>query len=150
MSDWKNMEVPRICDRLIGFSIPDEHGELLVVSYEGMHMLKLGEEITVTHDDEYREYDCYDPDQGIATYNDRKWPIIGLMGGNAIHRAPQGDELKIMESEERFEVCRDGVRLFRDSYENFSGDWVAGTFSTDGNWLIVGFPYDFDMIIMRR
>ncbi|SHI80956.1 hypothetical protein SAMN02745181_0944 [Rubritalea squalenifaciens DSM 18772] len=150
MSDWKHVEVPRICERLIGFSVPDEHGELLVISYEGMHLLKLGEEIKVTHDNRYCEYDLYDPNRGVATYNDRLWPIIGLMGGDACCQSPQGEELRVVESENRFEVYKDGIELFTDSFENFSGDWVAGTFSTDGNWLIIGFPYDFDMIIMKR
>jgi hypothetical protein len=150
MANWKYVTAPSVCERVIGFSIPDEHEELLIISYEGMHTLKLGEDIVVSHDNNFQEYDLYDPDLGVASYKDRDWPIIGLMGGTPIHRSVHGEELRIDESKQRFTVRLDGKVIFKDTYKNFSGDWIAGTFSTDGNWLILGCPYDFDLIILRR
>jgi hypothetical protein len=70
MSKWKRLRVPPICERVVGFSVP-QSGEVLVISYEGMHLLHLANEITVTTDDQFAEYDLYDPDSGKANYQER-------------------------------------------------------------------------------
>ena len=49
MSDWKEVKMPPICERQIGFSIPEDN-QFLVVSYEGTHLVTLGDEISVEHD----------------------------------------------------------------------------------------------------
>ena len=59
MSKWQKLRVPPICERIIGFSIPQANA-VLVISYEGVHLLHLANEITVTTDDQLAEYDIND------------------------------------------------------------------------------------------
>jgi hypothetical protein len=92
MSGWHQLKVPAICERMIGFSVPCE-GEVLVLSYQGVHLLRLGSEITVQTDEEVAEYDIYDPSSGIARYRDRDFQIIGLHGGNPILQSLTGESL---------------------------------------------------------
>ena len=92
MSNWKQIDVPLICERIVGFSVPFE-GRILVISYEGTHTIHLGSTITVKHDTRYIEYDIYDPDVGIADYGRRKYTIIGLHGGQPLLQSPQGESL---------------------------------------------------------
>ncbi len=147
MSHWARITVPPICERMIGFSIPTK-GEILVVSFEGTHLIGLGDEIEVRHDNAFREYDIYDPDTGIARYEGRDYPIIGLWPGDPVLRSPQGESLRLDTEKEELEVIRAGETLYSLQYENFSGDWAAATFSRDGNWLVLGCPYDF--VLLRR
>jgi hypothetical protein len=35
-------------------------------------------------------------------------------------------------------------------YANFSGAWAAATFSTDGKYVVLGCPYDFDFVVLER
>lgn len=35
------------------------------------------------------------------------------------------------------------------AYQNFSGDWAAATFSPDGQFILLGCPYDFDFRVWR-
>jgi hypothetical protein len=53
---WQSIPVGRICERMLGFSVPQE-GSVLVVSYEGMHLLHLGPPVAVETDNAYCEYD---------------------------------------------------------------------------------------------
>jgi hypothetical protein len=76
MAGWRQLVVPYICERMIGFSVP-QGDTVLVVSYEGMHLVRLGTPTTVETDLEHAEYDLYDPDSGICRYRGREWEIIG-------------------------------------------------------------------------
>ena len=149
MSDWKEVKMPPICERQIGFSIPEDN-QFLVVSYEGTHLVTLGDEISVEHDYDYIEYDLYDPKKGFAEYRDRQWQIIGLYPGSPLLTSPQGESLRLdAEHEILYVIEGDDVRLTR-GYDNCSGDWAAVTFSRDGMWIILGCPYDVDFVALRR
>ena len=149
MSNWKLRDVPPICERMIGFSVP-LNGRILVVSYEGTHTIHLSTEITVEHDDEYIEYDIYDPETGIARYGEHDYSIIGLQGGHPLLRSPQGETLILDADSETLTVNHDGEIVYTLKYENFSGDWAAVTFSPDGQWIALGCPYDFDFVLLER
>ena len=62
---FRELEVPEICERLLGSSVPQED-RVLVISYEGTHVVHLGATITVETDDAFAEYDIYDSDVGTA------------------------------------------------------------------------------------
>jgi hypothetical protein len=59
---WQRIPTPDICERMIGFSVPQED-TVLVVSYEGTHLVRLGPPVTVETDNTYCEYDLYDFDR---------------------------------------------------------------------------------------
>lgn len=80
---WRRLAVPGICERMIGFSVPEDDS-VLVVSYEGIHLVWLAEPVTVETDSEYREYDLYDPNTGVCRYRGREWNIIGLCPGRPV------------------------------------------------------------------
>src|SRR5947209_2479488 len=47
---WREIPITTyICERMLGFSVPQE-GAVLVVSYEGMHLVHLGPPVTVETD----------------------------------------------------------------------------------------------------
>ncbi len=146
---WKRIQVPGFCERMIGFSVPLK-GQVLVVSYEAMHVLTLQEPVQVDTDETYSQYDVYDPDSGQAQYGGRTWEIIGLHPGHPIVRSPSGERLLLDTSNESLVVMRNKVVEFRTKYDNFSGDWAAATFSLDGNYIVLGCPYDFDFRVWQR
>ncbi len=149
MVDWRRLPVPQFCERLIGFSVP-ENGEILVVSYEGVHLLRLGPQITVETDNEYAEHDIYDPVTGVASYRGKEYRIIGLHGGSPLVEGPDGERLVLDTDSETLSVVRGGKMVYSTAYENFSGDWAAATFSQDGRYIVLGAPYDFDFIVLER
>jgi len=146
---WRQVTVPPFCERLIGFSVPQDE-TILVVSYEGMHLIQLAEPVTVETDEDFAEYDCYDPDTGIANYLGKVWMIIGLYPGTPMLQSPCGEELHLDSKALRIAVMRGGNELWSSSFVNFSGDWAAATFSPDGKFVVLGCPYDFDFRVWRR
>ena len=150
MSDaWSRIPVPHICERMIGFSVP-QHDTVLVISYEGTHLLHLGSPLTVETDDAYSEYDLYDPATGVCRYRGRDWQIIGLHSGGGLLASPQGEWLGLDVKAETVSVLRGGETVWSSSFENFSGDWAAATFSPDGRFIVLGCPYDFDFRVWQR
>lgn len=149
MSVWHRLAVPPICERMIGFSIPQD-GEVLVVSYEGTHLIRLGAEVTVETDDEFAEYDIYDARTGVAHYRGKEYRIIGLQGGSPLCESPRGERLVLDTDAELLSVVQNGETIFLMPYKNFSGDWAAATFSPDGRYIILGCPYDFDFMVLER
>jgi hypothetical protein len=149
MSRWQLKQVPPICERLIGFSIPD-NGEFLVISYEGTHVLRLGTSVTVETDEEFAEYDLYDPDSGQACYRGLDYRLIGLHGGTPLLDGLDGERLNLDSATKRLSVFKNGDVVFSVDHENFSGDWAAATFSTDSMFIVLGCPYDFDFRIYER
>jgi hypothetical protein len=134
---------------MIGFSVPDGD-EILVISYEGVHLLRLGNKITVQTDDEFTEYKIYDPDTGVARYQGKSYQIIGLHGGRPILESPAGETLMLDTGAKTLSIVKDGQTAFTMEYSNFSGDWAAATFSTDGRRIVAGCPSDFDFVILER
>lgn len=146
---WRQIVVPSFCERMIGFSVPQDEA-VLVVSYEGMHIIRLTEPVMIETDEEFAEYDCYDPDAGIAEYRGMKWSIIGLYPGTPILKSCFNEELQLDRKGLRVAVLQDGTERWSTSFENFSGDWAAATFSPNGMSIVLGCPYDFDFRVWRR
>jgi hypothetical protein len=140
---------PPICERMIGFSVPQD-GEVLVISYEGMHIIRLGPEATVETDDRFAEYDLYDPAAGVARFRNKVYQIIGLDQGHPLLQSPAGEKLVLDTASEMLTVERNGETLYSTPYKNFSGDWAAATFSPDGRYIVLGCPYDFDFMVLER
>jgi hypothetical protein len=147
--EWRRLSVPAICERMIGFSVPQDDA-VLVVSYEGMHLLRLGQPVTVETDQDYAEYDLYDADAGVCAYRGKEWTIIGLYPGRPIHTGIAGERLVLDAAKETISVIRSGEEVWLSPFENFSGDWVAATFSQDRRFIVLGCPYDFDFRIWQR
>lgn len=151
-TNWREIQVPSFCERLLGFSVPQQD-QVLVVSYEGMHLLQLGEFITVETNPDYCEYDLYDPETGICHYLEKDWSIIGLYGGKPILNGINGEKLVLNDADQTLSIVKGlwGMRrLWYYNYSNFSGDWAATTFSPNGRFLVLGCPYDFDFRIWER
>jgi len=148
-SQWCQLEVPRICERMIGFSVP-QGDVVLVISYEGMHLVHLNNPIKVDTDEEFAEYDCYNPDEGIAEYDGKRWRIIGLYQGSPILKSPQGEELRLDAKRLNISIWKHSAETWSSSFKNFSGDWTAATFSPDGKFVVLGCTYDFDFRVWQR
>ena len=146
---WRRLRVPAICERIIGFSVP-QADQVLVISYEGAHLLRLVEPIEVAHAPEHPEYDIYDPETGSAEFRGARYSILGLHGGSPILSSPQGERLELDRTRERLYVTREGRTVFETQYENSSGDWSAATFSPDGRFIVLACPYDFDFRAWER
>ena len=146
---WQQRPVPGICERMIGFSVPQD-GTVLVVSYEGMHLVRLGPPVTVETDEEHAEYDLYDPDAGVCRYRGKEWDIIGLYPGRPLLTGRDGEQLVLDAEAETVSVVRGGRAVWSSAFENFSGDWAAATFSPDGRFIVLACPYDFDFRVWER
>ena len=146
---WHRRNTPPICERLIGFSVPKDD-RILVVSYEGVHIIHLGPQIRIDTDNTFKEYDIYNPDSSFAQYDGQLYSVLGLHGGHPLHESPQEESLFVDTESKRLSVLRNGETVYTTKYENFSGDWVAATFSPDGDFIVLGCPYDFDFIILER
>ena len=149
MSNWQTKRVPPICERMIGFSVP-QADEVLVISYEGMHLLHLGNEITVKTNNQSSEYDLYDLESGVASYQGKSYQIIGLHGGNPLTESAAGERLVLDTESETLSIVRNQQTDYSMNYTNYSGDWAAATFSPDSKYVILGCPYDFDFVILER
>lgn len=149
MATWKKVQVPPICERAIGFSVP-AGDEFIVISYEGLHRVCLGPPIVVERDERFAMYAAYDPDSGLAQYEGREYSIIGLHGGEPLRTTERGETLRLDTRAETLSILRDQVEVFTMKYDNFSGDWAVATFSREGNWVVLGCPYDFDFVVLER
>jgi hypothetical protein len=134
---------------MIGFSVP-QADEVLVMSYEGTHLLTLGDEISVVTDEDFIEYDIYDPETGVAEYRGKKYQIIGLQGGSPLLDGKDRERLVLDEDAETLAVTQRDKVVFSTRYSNFSGDWAAATFSPDSRYIVLGCPYDFDFMAFKR
>jgi hypothetical protein len=148
-AEWVTLAVPRICERMIGFSVPQDD-TVLVVSYEGMHLVRVGAPVTVERDDTHREYDLYDVDKGIARYRGREWRILGLHGGRPILDGLGDERLTLDTKAESIAILRGSEETWSTRYENLSGDWAAVTFSPDRRLIVLGCPYDLDFRVWER
>jgi hypothetical protein len=146
---WREIPISTyICERMLGFSVPQE-GSVLVVSYEGMHLVHLGPPVTVETDNAHCEYDLH-VSPGVWRYRDKDWQVIGLEPGRPLLTSPQGEWLELDEEGETVSVLVGGEEVWSSSFKNFSGDWAAATFSPDGQFIVLGCPYDFDFHVWQR
>ena len=143
------VKTQRICERVIGFSVPADD-ELIVISYEGLHRLRLRPTVVVGCDPQFSEYAAYDPGSGIACYEGREYSIIGLHGGTPVLTTDRGERLHLDTQAESLSISGNGAETFTMKYENLSGDWVVATFSREGNWVVLGCPYGSDLVVLQR
>ena len=134
---------------MIGFSVP-QGDTVLIVSYEGMHLVRLGTPVTVETDEEHREYDLCPPDAGVCRYRGREWNMIGLYPGSPILTGRDGERLVLNIEAEKVVVFHGDDEDWSSAYENFSGDWATVTFSPDGRYIVLGCPYGFDFRVWER
>lgn len=146
---WERLKTPGICERLIAFSPVVGNKEMLVVSYEGMHLVNLRTGAVETNP-RLREYAAYDSDAGVATFRNREFPMVGLHGGPARLASAAGEVLSLDAATMTVSVRKGGVLVFSAGYTNFSGDWAQATFSADDRFITVGSPYDFDLFVWER
>src|SRR5262245_40809507 len=100
---WAPLQVPPFCERLIGYSVPTSN-RCLVVSYEAVHLLTLDDPVTVQTDEDFAEYDIYDPEPGTAIYSGVTYSIVGLHGGHPMLTTPQGDRLELDRAKQTLTV----------------------------------------------
>ncbi len=149
MSVWQKITIPAFCERIIGFSIPIDDG-FIAVAYQGIHLINLGSKISIFTNENFSGYDVYDSETGIANYEGKEFQIIGLHGGNPILENNQGEQLNLDQTNQTLTLSK-GIRvIFKIAVSNFSGDWSAVTFSDNGNFIVLGCPYDFDFVILKR
>jgi hypothetical protein len=48
VSVWRELQVPYVCERYIGFSVPRDR-EVWAVSFDGIHRLYLASSVTITN-----------------------------------------------------------------------------------------------------
>lgn len=148
---WIELKLPRLCNRIIGFSLPCEDF-LYVMSSEALHHVRLGLQSTVTHDPGHAEdYEIFDTETNELTFKGVTLPMFGENGGTPIVKHPLGMTLRrgaagkvgpTGESLESFDVLDPAGKILRTiTFADTSGDWCYGTFSRDGGYLLIGVPY---------
>jgi hypothetical protein len=147
MSDWKRLRVPPFCERLYALTIPDDN-QLIVLSYEGAHQVNLTEPIWVEDCD--APEDAFDERLQVLSYRGKQLPTIGLYGNQAAVTAFGPEKIVVDAESEVMTVLPDDRVPYSFKYENFSGDWVAATFSRDGQHIVLACPYDFDFVVLKR
>ena len=127
------------------------HGEnILIVSSEGMHLLHIGKSVTVETDDSPCDDDHHNSAAGICRYEGQDWNMLGLYGGNPLLTNSHGEWLELDETGETLAIFLGGEEVWSTKFENFSGDWVAATFSSDGRFIVLGCPYGCDFRVWKR
>jgi hypothetical protein len=126
--------------------VPQDNS-VLVLSYEGSHLLRLGPPMTVETDPKDA---VYDPEAGICRNRGKSWDIIGLYPGRPILTGHDVEELILDAETQRVSVVKGGHTIWSSPFENSSGDWSAVTFSPDRRFIVLGCPYDFDFRVWMR
>lgn len=80
----------------------------------------------------------------------KDWQIIGLEPGRPLLTSPQGEWLELDDQANTISVVVGGEEVWSSPFENFSGDRAAATFSPDGQFIVLGCPYDFDFRVWQR
>ena len=129
---WTEVGLPYIFERMMNFSIPIDD-EILIESYDGMHLLRLLPAPAVTN---------YPEEHSEAGWE--KFEMLGLDGGEAAilvngleHRLSLDLNRQVLTV-----VAADGAIVQSIEFSDLSGDWGFATYSVDGKWLVIGVPYD--------
>lgn len=146
---WRALTVPYIGERVIGFSIPQDD-TMLVVSYDGMYLVRFGPPIVVETDIKRSQYDLYDPAAGVCRYQEMEWSIIGLHADRPLVEGRDGERLELDAAKRTLSVVKKGRPIWSTVFENSSGDWAVATFSPDSRFIVLGCPYGFDFQIWMR
>ena len=86
----------------------------------------------------------------MCRYRYREWDILGLYPGRPLLTTAGGEWLELDEASNTVSVFIGAGEVWSSPFENFSGDWAAATFSPDGQFIVLGCPYDFDFRVWRR
>ncbi len=147
---FKQLTLPNyIFERMIGFSLP-KRDKIIVISYEGIHELVLGAPVMVTHDTLHPEGGTlYDSQSRILSYDNDKFKIIGLHGGEPILQSNTGEKIHLDKQKQILRIVQnDSKVLLNFSYEDLSGDWNYATFSEDFKYVFLAIPYN--LFIFQR
>ncbi len=141
---WERINLPKfICERFIGITIPIDN-IIHIISYQGVHTINLSKPDIVVSDESFPEgKGLYDFETNILSYNNNRFRVIGLNGGKPIFENSKGEQLIIDTKNEVIKINNiHGDLEFCYRYDDFSGDWIAATFSENGDFLLLLSPYD--------
>jgi hypothetical protein len=141
---WEKMSLPNyIADRFIGISLPFEN-EIAVVSYDGIHIINLTNSNKVFTDTDYPEGgELFDHKKNQLNYGNKIYKILGLYGGEPILNNTKGETIEIDIKRQELYIFNDKRKKILDfHYDDMSGDWCLGTFSEDGQYILLCLPYD--------
>jgi hypothetical protein len=141
---WKRVNLPKyIAERFVGVSLPKDNN-ILLVSYEGVHSINLSQPYSLANDYSMPEgAELFDTRNNTFSYKGEVYKIFGLYGGEPILESPIGERLNIDTNREVLEIYEHTERLiFNFHYEDLSGDWCVGTFSENGQYVLLLLPYD--------
>lgn len=149
MSEWRRLATPSLSDRMLAFSVPRDD-EILVISNQGMDLVRLGSPITVETLVKTAEYDLYDPDLGAANFRGLQYTIIGGQHGGALLDSPEGEHLLLNSTSQTLSVIKDDKYDFTTNYENVSGGSAVVTFAPNGRYIVLGFLGGYDFVVLER
>jgi hypothetical protein len=144
---WTPLKLPHFFERMIGFSLPLNR-RMVVVSYEGLHLLDLDDLRQIRTDRTRPEgRGVYEPDPGRVTLEGREYSILGLHGGTPRLKSTTGESLRLNLREGTLDVLNpDGSLEFRHPFEDPSGDWGWATFTSEDDFILLGLPYDLHVL----
>lgn len=148
---WRELKVPYVCERYIGFSVPRGR-EFWAVSYEGIHRLRIDSDGIVTlanyTGDRYAEGgEYYDSRTSVLRFAGKEMRIVGRDGSRGISGSPSGESLVLLSEVSTLRVADpDGAALFEYRYVELSGDWAVATFTHNWQHILVGLPYDLHVL----
>lgn len=147
MASWSALSLPYIFERMVGFSLP-MCNQVAIISYEGLHFLDLNRPDHVLHDNKHREGGkLYSPSTGKLLYQGREYSILGLHGGAPISASAQGERLALdLPGEVLMVYGASGNVDFEFRFEDPSGDWGHASFSSDGEHILLGMPYEIHLL----
>ena len=147
---WVPVAIPPFqCERVEGISVP-RGTRVLVAGYDEMFVVDLAEPASVRRDPDGDGYDEFDGTANRCRYGGEAWQLLGLHGGEPLLISPAGEWLELDEVARTVSVFVGTDEVWSAPYKNFSGDWAAATFSPDGQFIVLGTPYDFDLRAWRR
>jgi len=129
---WEEIGLPYIFERMRNFSIPVDD-QILIESYEGMHLLELLPVPRITIYDE----DHFEPGW-------KKFEMVSLDEYAEPFLLNARDELLSLDLEQEVLTVRspDGSVIQEIKFNDLSGDWGVATYSVCGKWLVIGVPYN--------
>lgn len=142
---WERIKLPGyIAERFIGFSLPADD-KVLIISYDGVQVLDIIKGIIIENNTDLPEGGKpFDKNLNIFRFNEKNYKIIGLFGAdNSILKNSGGDNIIIHKDQQTMTVLnRQEEITFEFNYEDTSGDWCVSTFSCEGDYILLGLPYD--------
>ena len=142
-TDWHPVKLPHLFERQIAFCVPSAD-RVVVMSYDGLHDVRLGPPVTVVTDETHAEgYDVYDVDRLTLSVGGQTYPALGLHGGCPHPMSHDGLTLSVDATTNRVEVRNAaGELIIVSDHNDYPPGWLCASFSADGRLLVVGTPDD--------